>query len=64
MVREGRASRLCDDCRLLGRRADVMVLPEHKEWWRLQVVTGSVTASGEVVTWEWINEIAFLMEME
>jgi hypothetical protein len=61
MVLRGEASRLCPMCLQLSRRPDVKVLPEHKIWWRAQVRNGNVTISGEVITQEWIDELADLI---
>jgi len=48
-------------CLQLSRKSEVKVLPEHKIWWRAKRDNEHVTVSGEVVTQEWINEIADLI---
>lgn len=61
MVLRGQASRLCPMCLQLSRKGEVLVLPEHKIWWRALVENAHVTVSGEVVTQEWIDELADLI---
>jgi hypothetical protein len=61
MVQRGESSRLCPFCLALSRRANVRVLPEHKIWWRAKRDGGYVTASGEQVTQDWIEEVADLI---
>lgn len=61
MVLKGEASRLCPMCLQLSRKTEVKVLAEHRFWWRDRLEEGHVTASGETVTQEWIDEIADLI---
>lgn len=61
MVVRGEASRLCPMCQQLGRKGEVKVLAEHRIWWRDRLAEGYVTAGFEVVTQEWIDEMADLI---
>lgn len=58
MVLAGEASRYCKFCRSLGLTRDRNVLPEHKAFWRNKIRDGDVTARGELVTQEWIDDVA------
>lgn len=61
MVLREEASRLCPGCLGLSRKQEVKVLPEHKMWWLSKIDRGAVTVGGEVVTLEWVDEIADLI---
>lgn len=56
-IQRGEASQVCPECRLLANRADVVVLTKHKDYWRDLARRGHVTISGEVVDWDWIEDV-------
>jgi LEA14-like dessication related protein len=40
----------------------VVVLPEHKEWWRKKMERGDRTRAGELITLEWVESVVGEME--